>query len=55
MMLKHKREKTTFITEDKLLKFDKSVSRDDRIRQSDQMPQGAPFCKYSPKYEVIRP
>lgn len=54
-MLKLKREKTTFITEDNLLKFDKTVSREDRIRLSELMPQGAPFCKYSPKYEVIRP
>jgi hypothetical protein len=54
-MLKIKREKTTFITEDKLLKFDITVSREERIRLSDLTPQGAPFCKYSPKYEVVRP
>jgi hypothetical protein len=35
MAIKAKRERQTFITDDKFLKFDKALSRDERTRLSE--------------------
>ena len=54
-VLRLKKETQSFITDDKFLKFDARVSRDQRLQVLEIIPEGAPMYKYSPKFTAVKP